>query len=402
MDPATSSFCATLENFYDNINDGKNVPFAWKADPNQDVAPVPGVAPGQYLRSGWTFYSPEDASQIYLAHVAQSLWVELTQPVAWHLHSFSDSQLALILPTMFNEGTAANNGVGLYNITFSCGNATPGDPAKSFRFILGTDTNFRLGPSLIKDTVRETIFELFRWFRDHLCHASINDFTGRLNAYGYAGLPPIEKMFTRAINPDYPNLGLRYWSWNGCWSAAALAVWLMRTMNIPCSGQPTYIDDGPYPHHCGIDFPSERLFSAHTDNFYADFDLKDPTIEPSEIFEPDGDYETMKQKYLTAPVTGESRTKSYSQAFDRKGLQHPTHSWVDLYWGGQIWNTDRVGDRLIVDGFDPTDLPSLHAQYDSGLQAAIDAFKKQNPQYTSDSDAVVAYDAAWKTWDDNR
>jgi hypothetical protein len=412
--PSTALFYAALAKFYNSIAVGSNVPFVFQADPNQTIAPLDGIAPGQYPGLGPGQYPGQvddyyigaiDAAQIFLAHVAQSLWVELTRQVAWPLHSFSDSQLVLLLGSdyMFTEGLAANNKTGFYAVNYDCcGNGTPGDPTKSYRFLTGTDVGIRNGPSMIKNTICETIFELFRWLRDHLRHCLHSGGTEGLAAYGYAGYPPIEKMFTKVTDPWNKQIGPRYHAWWGCHSAAALVVWLTRTINIPCCGHWTYIDQ--YPLHHGIDFPSQRLFSAHTDDFYAISKLIDPTIEPSEVFEPEPDYDAMKQNYLTAPAPGEDPLQTYNRAMAHKALAHPTFYYVDLYWYELIYpGSSSLSTELAQVKFDAAEVQALRAQYVGKLQAAIDSFKQQQGlQNAPEATARTAYEAANDTWRNNR
>jgi hypothetical protein len=201
--------------------------------------------------------------------------------------------------------------------------------------------------------------------------------------------------------PDGQTYGPNYFAWVGCQSAGALVVWVLRTLNIPCSAPNTYWTNDN--NHKGIDFPTEKLFSGHMDDFYAMPQTLDPTIEPSEIFEKTQDYTTMKQKYTTnPPVVTEA---DYDQALAIKGLGHPTYLYVDLYWEGLVYSSSIYLDNQLtnVDQFPSPELPGLHSKYDSILQAAVDAFKQKNGlQSASEYDAWQAYEAAYKTWRDKR
>jgi hypothetical protein len=405
---ATERFYSRLARFYTAISEGDHPVFSFSSDPSNpafSVAPVPGIAPcstpGGYIMA-------VDAAQIYLAHVAQSLTIQLSRSLNWQLHDYSDPDLRLILrgSSMFREGSASDNSVGLYMVNADInGNGTPGDPVKGYHFLTGTDPSFRSGRSMIRDTQRETIMELFRWIRDHLCHGP--DITGGprgLSAYGYAGNAPVEKIFSRALSPEsgMNQHGPKYYAWFGCHSAAALVVWLMRTVNIPCRGHYTYIQNDTTPAHHGIDFPSQRLFSAHMDNFYAIPFFMDPTIEPLEVFDHDGDYETMKLRDLTPYTPGERRWEQYMQTQARKALAHPTFEFVSAYWYDQIFQYNSFQNLLTSSSFmfTTTEADGLRREFGSRLEAAITSLREA--YHLSGSAARNAYLAHYTTWLNNR
>jgi hypothetical protein len=208
-----------------------------------------------------------------------------------------------------------------------------------------------------------------------------------LSAYGYAGEAPIEKIFTRAgftipergqdpVRPrvDYAS---KNYAWVGCHSATALVVWLMRTINIPCRGHETFISDNQtVGQDHGIDFPSEQLFSTHSDNFYAIPMFMDPTIEPLVVFEHDANYQPMKALYLIAPAPGVHRTEEHNRAMARKALSHPTFDFVYAYWSDKILGNQSTAFQVLLtgNGFDRSEVEGIREEFRSRLEGAITSF----------------------------
>ncbi len=398
--PTTAGFYQILDSAYRRIVTSRSVVFSFASETDPDTG-APRIAPQLY----GSYMSARDTSEIFIAHVAQSLWVEIARKVGWRLHNYEAAHLALLLDaqSMFTEGTAAQNTAGYYTVNAGVsGTGTPTDPTKSYHFLAGSDPAIRSGPSFIKSSARETLFEMLRWVRDHLWHGpNIDSGPQAVQAYGYAGSAPIEKMFTAVVNPQNTALGPRYYAWLGCHSAAALIVWLMRAVNVPGRAWYTHFEDTTTATHKGVEIPTEQLFSAHNDDFYARPELLDPTIEPWEVFESEADYAAQKQKYTTPAAPGELRTDQHTREVAIRGLAHPTYYFVEAYWGGLAYGTTVFADTLINNSFSQADVPTITQQYASALQAAIDAFKQEaglvGAQETVALQAYIGAHTAWKS-----
>ena len=404
----THEFYTNLKYYYSVIEAGKEIYYSF----------LPDFAPP--LTNG--YMTIESASDLFLAHVAHSLWIEITQAVPWRLHNYDDEELALILggSGMFRKGTGNASHLYMINENVS-GKGMPMRPDKSYRFLTGTDPSIRSGNSFIRNNKRGTIWEVFRWLRDNLGHGTQGlSEEKRKEAYGYPGPQPIEKMFTRTVKPD-SGLGPRYWVHDGCHGAAALVVWLLRVINIPARSWKTFIEDSQTPMHSGIDLPCEYLFSSHMDNFYAQQQSKDSTMEPWEIFAAPSTfgrpsrgslyrrkvkiaerrYRSLRRKYLTAPGPGEQRARYARKFLAIVCLKHPTYFFVSAYWEFLIYHTTVFSDTLQANGYDSSEVDSATNVFAPKLQAAIDAYKIKNPGL-SDANCLEAYKAAYTAWDSGR
>jgi len=355
----------TLSGFYWNLDEGKPIDLSYRRqDPNK-------AGPDLLARDGSIpVLKPTDAEEIHLAQVAHNLWAEMSGQFGWHLADYSKEELELLLNAGKLFAEHPFNGQKGFRINGEVyGEATPTDPEKSFQQIkkLGLD----------QPTPGESVFALFRWIRNHLCHGpGIYMGNSALAAYGFEGYPPLVQMMTRLQNPQAPGTPGRFFAWSGCHSAAGLMVGMARCLNIPARSWATWENDGSHGTHHGVDFPTLRLFSKHSDDFYADPYLLDPTIEPGEIFEPEEDYEKERERYTRPPTAGENRPGDWQASNVRKGLGHPTLKHLgDFFYslsvnGGESWFLEVIrNNRLTVE-----EARALFNEYRPGLEAAAMAF----------------------------
>jgi hypothetical protein len=188
--------------------------------------------------------SAADAWEMYLAHVARSLWVEARGIVSWRLADLSDEGLALLLDgrKLFYWNDVSNT----YRFE-SLVNVTDWNPHISFFFLSN------LG--LLRPTPLETIGAVTDWMRAHLIHISSGEtFQG---LYDYPGLPPVDKML-------FPLEGKRHKT-GGCWYTSSLYVALLRTANIPALNATILLGTGT---HSRPEFPSVDRTMTHGDDPY--------------------------------------------------------------------------------------------------------------------------------------
>ncbi len=382
---STAGFHDVLAKLYANIRSGAAVEFSFRNS---------GERPPLTLN----YLHTRDAAEIFLAHIAHSLWVEIYRKVEWRLHDYRPADLELLLDgaSMFVPGTAADNASGLYAVNSDVsGLAMPMNPTLSYTFL----TTQNAGSSLIQESARNTILALTRWVRDHLRH-------GSLLASGQGAVPFVDTMLEPTVNAARPDRGAGYWAWHGCHSAAAFFVWLMRTINIPAWSAPGYTENhkpSPGPPHSGIDFPSERLYRGHADDFYAITELRDSTIEPTEIYTSAADYAAVSARYQFAPTPTEARRAEYDQTIGHIGLAHPTFFFVEQYWNEKISGSPIFLDSALgALGFAASDILNLRNTYTLGLEAAIQAFRDGRPPDESEIDAFEAHRSAYAAWENNR
>ena len=182
-----------------------------------------------------TVISTENAWNIYLAFVAQSLWVEINKKVPWslldqdprHIKTFSSGTYFVCRPEF--------NGCA-FNPLFSQGISyiAPWNPLPEYEFL----ENF----GMIGDTHEETIYAFTEWMRGRLSHfklyminADDDRETLEFAQYNYKGIsPPPERIL-------YPLEGRAVESF-GCTTTSGLYACTLGTVNIPVEVTSTSLD----------------------------------------------------------------------------------------------------------------------------------------------------------------
>lgn len=218
-------------------------------------------APPSLLNGG--YFSADDAWQIFLAHVAQSLWIEVHNAVPWHLVDFTDEQLAYLLDSrrLLSYSGPANNRYKF--VSMLMGNITSWNPRISCEFL----SNMKI----IKPTQSATIYALTNWMRGHLIHIFVSeDYNVQ---FGYPGPPPADKVL-------YPLEGKLHKT-AGCWGTTGLYAAVLRSVNIPVQSANIIFHTGS-PHSRPV-FPSIDRSIPHGDDPYT------ATLSPSGAVIPSSD-----------------------------------------------------------------------------------------------------------------
>jgi hypothetical protein len=216
--------------------------------------------------------------------------------------------------------------------------------------------------------------------RDHLRHRSFTA-NGDESAehYGYAGPPPIERMYLPVANPSDPNreenrpIIPRYWAWNGCNSAAALAVILLRLLNIPVFRLRAYewpqgaIESGS---HGGLDLPGESLAVWHVDDLFATTWLQDPGIEPAAVFNAGvmdyADYKSLSIAWKpSSAADSATRWAEFYKVTGRIAVRNATHFVFFYFW-------ETIAFHPANDNAHPCDHPQKLPRFKSYL---VDSFR---------------------------
>lgn len=187
-----------------------------QGDPQATEIPPNDGVPSQ-LAAGYAF-------NLYVAHLAHSLWADVHDVVPWKLRDYTPEELAYLLDgrEYFRYRTDTNNydfktsipldgAEGLQLGTLSW------NPRIAFEFLVNLD--------LIKGSHQETVFAVSNWMRSHLWHFTQAAHGTALEQYGYDGMPPLDKIL-------YPLHDKRHVV-SGCWGITALYMAMLRTTNIP-------------------------------------------------------------------------------------------------------------------------------------------------------------------------
>lgn len=339
----TRPFRDRLELLYGHAACGHPIPFLYLSE--------------RYARTGERRFAPElrealhqgklfedalglrDASDIYLAHLAQSLWIQIHGVVPWQLHQYSPGQLRVLLDGG-DQFRPADSAPGLYLMNRQrTGLATPGDPTASFRFLAGSDPALRPGPSFLRPSALETVHAFARWCRDRLAHGynPAPDVPG-LEPHVLYHPKPVGSMIRRTHLPAQDGQGAEcaaYWTLDGCVTTTGLWVWALRTVNIPASHIPTPLGadaNGGVMIHGALDLPSLALLLEHTDLIYATPQIADPAIEPAAVFNMGkADYRARRARMVAAPADWAAWNRSFRTELVEVAFRNATPWIVTLY-----------------------------------------------------------------------
>jgi hypothetical protein len=220
-------------------NDLQNAVITLENKGNPTISAPPALFPGDDI-------SPADAWQIYLAHVAQCLWVDVHNKVSWDLDSYSNVNLELLLDgrKLIRYISSTNRyGFEVGNL----GRVTPWNPKVAYEFM----SNF----GIIQSSPTQTLYKLTDWMRAHLVHISSDD--DLVVQYGYAGPPPVDKVLYALEGKEHITAG--------CWGTTGLYNAMLRTVNIPVESGTLNLGGGT---HSRPIFPSLDKSMPHGDDPY--------------------------------------------------------------------------------------------------------------------------------------
>jgi|GEM_PF-3616642 len=242
---------------------------------------------------GTQMISVADAWTIYLAHVAQSLWVDVRGLVPWRLADLPDDQLLLL----FDGRKLLTFWQDLYAFdTWNMGSVTAWNPRAGYEFLAN------LG--MIRATPLETLYALTDWMRGRLVH--IGGDQDKMQLYGYAGLAPADRIL-------YALDGRRHTA-EGCWGTSGLYGAVLRAVNIPVRRTDVMLDNG---NHCRPHFPSVDRGLVHGDDPYSAELIPSGAVVPSSMM-----FFTQAQiqaRFVAPPVDcagGRCNTQSQQAAYN--------------------------------------------------------------------------------------
>jgi hypothetical protein len=280
------------------------------------------------------YISADDAWKIFLAHIAQSLWVEVHGVVGWHLTDFSYGQLMNLLDSYYLLRYEAATNRYFFDV-MPLGMVTAWNPRICYEFL----SNMKM----IKSTQLETLYSLTDWVRGRLIHFVSGEIN--MDLFGYPGLPPIDKML-------YPLAGKRHKTM-GCWGTSGFYGGVLRSINIPVIHQTIGLSsDLP---HSRPEFPSMDRSLVHGDDPYSQ------TLTPSGAVIPSSKMfytlSEMTTKFINPTVdcvenqcnsTGDQA--SYNSSKDHWQLAYDYMSDYILYvyseYGAQYLNDSLRGPRM--------------------------------------------------------
>ena len=196
------------------------------------------------------YFSREDAWNMYLAHVAHALKVEVHKLVPWSLADHPEEDLALFFDSRYYLTYVPSEGMYKFSLKIPGGRSgvTDWSPEVGYDFL---HSQGMIG------TQAETVYNFTNWVRENLVHA--NNSTP-VDWDEYPGFPPVEAIL-------YPPEGQRHWT-NGCTGTTSLYIAILQSVNIPVVKGVSYFaqQGGPSLPHSRVEFPSLGIGLAHSDD----------------------------------------------------------------------------------------------------------------------------------------
>lgn len=230
-----------------------------------------------------TTLSRDDAWRLYVAHVAQSLAVEIDNRVDWSLTDCSAKELAVLLDS--RQFFAWDTHHGGYSIDESIGGlALPAAPDTSFALIEkirrtpelqadvppapGLGTPLQLSPRAI------LIAQLLGWCRDNMTHfAGIYHAKDMQATWQYRGMTPVARVISGTHNHEVSPPHFGHWT-AGCYGTVGFLRAVLRTANVPVA---RIHESG----HAQPFFMTERSYLSHGDDPYNGLVRRDePWVDP--------------------------------------------------------------------------------------------------------------------------
>jgi len=231
----------------------------------RDFTP-PNIA-SQNLQDGdfpYTVLKDTDAWRIFLSHIANSIYMEVSSLLRWSMTVYRPDELSLLLDSRsFFKWRPEFNGYWLdFEVT---GHITPTDARSVVRFI---ESFVRIENIAVSPT--EAIANILEWCRHNLLHFSGEFKSGNVESiWQYRGFPPIIKMIK--MDPHYTA---------GCWGTAAFIQALMRVLNIPVRSHILGWTNGV---HDTCHFIRQDTYLTHADDCYNMFAYSTPPFPAREL-----------------------------------------------------------------------------------------------------------------------
>jgi len=274
--------------------------------------------------TGSMYLTQEQASDIYLAHLAHALYLEITNALPWSILQLPSLQLkelfasksyhSRILPTLSQAYPPPIQADRDFQLPFRAGSdGLVCDPRVAYRFLRGETSSSHA--SLIGVSPLETVKNITLWFRDNVKHGD-SSHRGRTAVAQYAYLE--DRL--RARNFEGWRVIIAAF---GCHSASHIFYDLAKGVNIPLLNVATEFNLGSEDfrtvNHRGLIFgggsPSP-LILHHLDDIYA-----------------------MDFSPLSFPIASDGRPLDTSQANQQYFETHWVNPRILESWGFQFLNT---------------------------------------------------------------
>jgi hypothetical protein len=236
---------------------------------------------------------------LYIAHVAFSLAMEVTKQLPWSITGYDDDSLRYLFDSTTMawgmywspSGQPASYSMGTYRIPAKRVDNLPktafAPPSWTYPFLVQS--------GLVGATRIETIGNILDWMRQNLTHFYGNDSFGNMYAvWQYRGYPPISRIVNGTTDLNNPDIGPRHWT-AGCHGSVGFLNEVLRTVNIPV--QPVWMCDHEMPY-----FVTEKMYMDHGDDPY-NRNVKDSQVPILSLLIDEATYQSWFTHDLTVNIT---------------------------------------------------------------------------------------------------
>lgn len=219
---------------------------AWNPSSLTLIDPPPNIVNPDDDEHATTVLAHSNAWPMFLAHVAQSLAVEIGEWVNWSIRSYSSNNLKILFDG--REFFEWDGNYAGYRIEQSKGRVVPAPPKHMFAFLSNNDC--------IAYNKLYTISGLLEWCRSNLVHFSGGaDAQNMENQWQYRGYPPISRIISGTPFTGNPHYGIVHRT-AGCRGTCGFLRSVLRVVNIPV--EQVHVCGHALPH-----FITENRYLSH-------------------------------------------------------------------------------------------------------------------------------------------
>ena len=227
-----------------------------------------------------TILREQDAWNIFVSHIANSLALDLSGKLNWSITDYSWGQLLILLDSRsFFEWS---HGIrGYYINIYVSGYVTPTYPGIVHGFL---NANNIIRGDLRGDRL-DSIGALLNWCRGNLHHFSKEASMGNMeNQWQYRGWPPVRRMIegtpNNDLDPAYTD-SRKCRRTAGCWGTTGFIQAVLRVINIPV--QLVILGWGWSRMHATPHFVTEGMYLSDGDSPYNNFAYATPPYPAKEL-----------------------------------------------------------------------------------------------------------------------
>jgi hypothetical protein len=174
-------------------------------------------------------------------------------------------------------------------------------------------------------------------------------------------------------------------------------AYLARVLNIPARAPKGFFDGA----HGAIDYPEQRLYCPHADDFYATPLFHEPGLSPFAVFAKPARYHAEKTRFEVGPGIGAPNLADYQRTVYERAKEVPAYKLIEAYWIDRIWGRTTLNALIETWGYDTSGAATAAAALRPRLQAFVDDFmaRPENAGLTLEQglEAYAAPIEAWRT-----